>query len=119
MADPKIDPLDVVAQIGIKLHANGAMSISGNIGDAQLAIQMIDAARDAVKNQLKRRDEIIVPNRDVVVKQHPDYPTLPLGDMKPEDRGDPASSSTRSGRTSLSAMTSARLGSTSARSMLS
>lgn len=84
----KPDDLDCVAFISIKLHANGGCSISGNIGDVKLALQMIDAARDAVKNQIKQRSEIVIPNRDVVAKQDPAYPTLPRGDMLPEDRGD-------------------------------
>ena len=83
------DPLGVVAQIGIKLHANGALDITGNIGDVKLALQMIDSARDAIKSQLRPKNEIVIPNRDVVVQQHPAYPTLPLGDMAPGDRGDP------------------------------
>lgn len=82
--------LNCVASITIKLHANGSLSTSGNIGDTRLALQMIDSARDAVKNQLKSRDEIVVPNRDVDAHQDPRFPTLPLGDMRPEDRGDPA-----------------------------
>lgn len=81
--------LDVVASIAIKLHANGSMSTSGNIGDVRLALQMLDAARDAVKNQLARRERIVIPSRDVVAQQSPAYPTLPLGDMRPEDRGEP------------------------------
>ena len=82
------DDLDCVAFISIKLHSNGGCSISGNIGDVKLALQMIDAARDAVKNQIKQRDEIVIPNRDVVAQQSPLFPTLPRGDMRPEDRGD-------------------------------
>lgn len=81
--------LDVVAQLGIKLHASGALSISGNVGDKKLALQMIDAARDAIKNQIRDQSKIVVPNRDVETDQHPAFPTLPLGDMRPEDRGDP------------------------------
>jgi hypothetical protein len=81
--------LDSVASISIHLHAGGAMSISGNIGDKALALKMLDHARDAVNAQIKDRSEIVVPNRDVVVAQHPAFPTRPLGDMRPEDRGDP------------------------------
>lgn len=81
-------PLDTVAAIRIRLHANGAMQVDGNIGDVALALSMLDHAKDAVRNQLKSRNDIIVPGRDVDVSQHPAYPTLPLGDMRPEDRGD-------------------------------
>ena len=81
--------LDSVASITIHLHSNGSLSVSGNIGDTTLALQMIDHARDAVKHQRRDKDKLIIPNRDVVAPQHPNYPTLPLGDMKPSDRGDP------------------------------
>ena len=85
---PGPDDLDCVAFVSIRLHSNGGVSISGNIGDTKLALQMIDAARDAVNNQRVRRHEIIIPNRDVEAKQDPGFPTLPRGDMRPEDRGD-------------------------------
>lgn len=81
--------LDSVASITIHLHSNGALSVSGNIGDTRLALQMLDHARDAVKNQRKDQNKIILPNRDVDAPQDSRYPTLPLGDMRPEDRGDP------------------------------
>ena len=81
-----LDDLDCIAFISIKLHSNSGVSISGNVGDTKLALQLIDAARDAVKNQLKQRSEIVIPNRDVVAA--PNLPVLPRGDMRPEDRGD-------------------------------
>ena len=80
--------LDCVASLKIELMSNGAMSVSGNIGDAALALQMLDAAKDAVRHQTRDREKLVIPNRDVVVAQNPAYPTLPLGDMAPEDRGD-------------------------------
>jgi hypothetical protein len=83
-----LDDLDCVAFISIKLHSNSAVSISGNVGDKRLALQLIAAARDAINNQVKERNAIIIPNRDVDVEQSPAFPTLPRGDMKPEDRGD-------------------------------
>lgn len=83
-----MEDLDVVAFIKIELRSNGAMSISGNIGDEKLAISMIDGARDAVKNQHKQKDKIIIPSRDVVAPQDPAFPTLPLGDMPEKDWGD-------------------------------
>jgi len=82
------DDLDCVAFISIKLHANGGCSISGNVGDKKLALQLIETARDAIRNQVKERPEIIIPNRDVEAQQDPAFPTLPRGDMRPEDRGD-------------------------------
>jgi len=79
---------DVVAQIVINLHANGAMSVQGNIGDVKLALGMIDHARDAVKGRFSPRQEIIIPNFDVAVKQSPNLPTREMGDMKPHELGD-------------------------------
>jgi hypothetical protein len=78
----------VVASIAIALHDNGAMSISGNIGDVKLALQMIDHARDAIKARLSTQPEIIIPNRDVAVVQDHRFPTKPFGDMPAKDRGD-------------------------------
>jgi hypothetical protein len=80
--------LDCVASIKIELMSNGAMSVSGNIGDVKLALQMLDAARDSVKNQIKERDKIVIPNYDVDTTQDPAFPTKAFGDMRPEDRGD-------------------------------
>ena len=68
--------MDVVAEIKIQLHASGGLSISGNIGDVNLALGMIDHARDAVRNQLRPKDEIIIPDRDVAVVQDPAFPTV-------------------------------------------
>jgi hypothetical protein len=79
----KLNPLDAVASITLTLLANGAMGISGNIGDKKLALSMIDAAREAVNGQLRPEDDksLILPARDVQAVQHPSYPTLALGDM--------------------------------------
>ena len=77
---------DVGAQIVLNLHANGEMSISGNIGDVKLALGMVDHARDAIKGQLSRQPNIIIPNYDVEVVQT--LPTKEMGDMPLRDRGD-------------------------------
>lgn len=79
---------DVVAQIVINLHANGAMSVSGNIGDVNLAVGMVDHARDAIKGKFSPKKEIIIPNYDVTVKQSPLLKTREMGDMKPHELGD-------------------------------
>lgn len=65
-----------VARIVVDLMDDGAMSISGNIGDAVLARQMLASAQDAVKARLGR-DTIAIPNRDVVVT--PDEARFPFG----------------------------------------
>jgi hypothetical protein len=74
---------DEVAFIHLTLYGNGAMSVSGNIGDKKLALGMLDSARDVVNSQSRPEDKpILVPSRDVVAPQHPNYPTKALGDMK-------------------------------------
>lgn len=73
---------ETVATIKIALRAGGEISISGNIGDKRLALGMLDHARDAVASQLRPEDELVLPNRDVVVAQHANYPTLAAGDMR-------------------------------------
>jgi hypothetical protein len=79
---------DCVAWITIKYFADGSMSTSGNIGDARFALALLDHAKDAVRGHGLPRGQIVTPNRDVVVEQSPGYPTRPLGDMAPGERGD-------------------------------
>lgn len=75
------NPGDLIAGIQISFYANGAMSVSGNIGDKRLALQLLDHAKDAINNQLRPEDQLIIPNKDVEVVQHANYPTLPAGDL--------------------------------------
>lgn len=75
------DPQDVVAWIQINYYASGEMSIGGTIGDKRLALGMLDHARDAINNQIRPEDELVIPNKDVEIVQHPNYPTLPAGDL--------------------------------------
>jgi hypothetical protein len=63
-----------VASITIDLYDDGALSISGNIGDVRCALGMIDAAREAVAAKLGKPTTLephgaglIVPNYDVPV----------------------------------------------------
>lgn len=87
MADPT--PLDRIAYIAISLYGGGAMSISGNIGDKRLALQMLDHARDTIAGQLERHpySGLLVPPRDVEVKPSAMYPPLvEAGDVAPELR---------------------------------
>lgn len=67
----------VVARLVINLHDDGGLSVSGNVGDVVLSTQMLDAARDAVRNQLKPKNELVLPNRDVIAS--PDEARFPLG----------------------------------------
>lgn len=63
------DGLDVTVDLHIRLHRNGAMSVSAPIGDKVLCFQMLDHARDAIKRQGRERPGIIVPGKDVAVTQ--------------------------------------------------
>lgn len=82
MADPTEG--DRIAYIALSLYGNGAMSISGNIGDLKLALQMLDNARAALNSQwaAKRSPSILIPGRDVDVT--PSLPLIPHGDLPDE-----------------------------------
>lgn len=86
MATPT--PLDAVAYLHINLFGNEEMSVSGNIGDVKLALQMLDHARDAIKGQLtlRTKDGLFLPNRDVDVTPHPAFPLTQYADVPPELR---------------------------------
>jgi hypothetical protein len=86
MATPT--PLDAIANISITLYGTGEMSVAGNIGDVKLALQMLDHARDAVRNQLKQRtpDGLLLPPRNVDVSPHPGFPLTQYADVAPELR---------------------------------
>jgi hypothetical protein len=82
-------PLDRIAYIAISLYGAGAMSISGNIGDKRLALQMLDHARDTIRGQLEQHPHsgLLVPPRDVEVTPSPIYPALvEAGDVPPDLR---------------------------------
>lgn len=84
---PTID--DRIAYIALSLYGDGAMSISGNIGDKRLALQMLDHARDTILSQMKANpySGLVVPPRDVTVAPDPLYPALvAAGDVPPELR---------------------------------
>lgn len=77
-----------VAQITLTLMDNGAMSIEGNVGDVNLALGMLDAAKAAVGNRLGRPSilephgagldpQIVVPNREVNVRPNERVYKLP------------------------------------------
>lgn len=77
---------DVAAFITIRLHQTGGVSVSGHIGDKRLALQLIDAARDAVKRQVPDARPIVIPGRDV--EATPSIPLRDFGSMAPHERGD-------------------------------
>lgn len=78
---PNPNPGDLIACIQISYYATGEMSVSGNIGDKRLALQLLDHAKDAINNQIRPEDQLYIPNKDVEVVQHANYPTLPAGDL--------------------------------------
>lgn len=81
------NPFDAVAYINIYMYADGALKISGNIGDAKLALQMLDAARDAVKNRIPKtvqENKLIVPADYVGAIPSETHPLVPYGDVSPE-----------------------------------
>jgi hypothetical protein len=84
MADPSEG--DRIAYIALSLYGNGAMSISGNIGDLKLALQMLDNARATLNSQWERKklSSILIPGRDVEVS--PFLPLIAHGDVSPELR---------------------------------
>ena len=77
-------PLDAIAQITITKYSDGMVSIDGNIGDKRMGLALLQHALDAVRGQVRPEDDkqIIVPNRDVVIPHHSNYPVEPKGDMR-------------------------------------
>lgn len=79
--------LDAVAYINIYMYADGALKVSGNIGDVKLALQMLDAARDAIKNKQPKTvadNKLIVPADYVGAYPSETHPLVPYGDVSPE-----------------------------------
>ena len=83
MKTPKPD--DCIAAISVRFFANGALQVSGNVGDKKQALAMLAAAADSVRSQpdgMGRPTGIITPSRDVVVPApDKDFPIVPRGDM--------------------------------------
>jgi hypothetical protein len=71
MAAPEEDPLDVVAELHVRLHRNGALSVAGPIGNKDWCLAALENAKDAVRNHHGRKLEtpggILVPANDVEV----------------------------------------------------
>lgn len=61
------DPLAVVAEIRIRLRANGALSIEGPIEDPVWCLAALDNARDVLKRRAASmgRSSLVVPEQDV------------------------------------------------------
>lgn len=86
---PVLEPRapSVMASIRVDLHDDGAISIHGAVGDVRMALQMLDAAREAVARQLGKPSilepwgrGLAVPAVDVGAEPSPLYPVQPLGD---------------------------------------
>jgi hypothetical protein len=69
----------IIAKIEVTYYASGALSTSGNIGDKQFAISLLENAIDAIRNRQPSSLELVTPNYDVGV------PTsrFPLVEEKP------------------------------------
>lgn len=79
-------PDDTIAWVTVRLHAHGAVSVGGTLGDRNMAITLLEHAKDAIRRQVPEAGELVVPNRDVCVQPSP---TLrELGDLSLRDRGD-------------------------------
>lgn len=85
MSAPTPKPLEAVAWVRVALHANGAVSVEGTIGDKRLALQLIDVARETVSAHGKE-ELIVIPNREIDVE--PKLPLRAVGSMASHERGD-------------------------------
>lgn len=76
---------DAIVAISIRYFADGAMQVSGNIGDKKVALALLAAAADQIRAQpegMGRPSGIVTPSRDVVIPTgDPDFPVIPRGDM--------------------------------------
>lgn len=84
----RLNPNRVVANITLVLLDDGSMSIEGNVGDVNLALGMLDSAREAVQSRLGKPTilepngaGLSIPNRDVVAPANERvYPLVAVGD---------------------------------------
>ena len=76
MPDPTVD--DRIAYIALSLYGDGAMSISGNIGDQKLALQLLEHAAYTIRERLKVNPYagLIIPASETAVTPSPQYPAL-------------------------------------------
>ena len=79
-------PLDVLAWVTVRLHANGTLSTSGTVGDRKMALHLLDQAKDAIRRNVSER-AIVIPGSEV--DEAPSLPTRELGSMEAGERGDP------------------------------
>lgn len=67
----KDDELAVDMELSIKLHRNGALSVSGPVGDRAFCRKLLDEAWAAINRQ---EPTIITPGRDVDSRPKEAYP---------------------------------------------
>lgn len=79
-------PDDTVAWVTVRMHAPGTISIQGTIGDPSFAISLLEHAIDAIRNQVRPRDELFIPSRDVEARPYAGL--RDVGDMAAHERGD-------------------------------
>jgi hypothetical protein len=65
MAAPNLKHGQVVASITVKVFADNAMSVEGNIEDPNWATAALANAIDAIRNQTKPKLGLIIPGKDV------------------------------------------------------
>ena len=86
MSQPPPKPDDTIGWVTVRMHAAGTISIQGTIGDRDFAVSLLEHARDAVMNQIRPRDQLLIPGRDV--ESVPYAGLREVGDMAPTGRGD-------------------------------
>lgn len=55
----------VAAQLVIRLHASGQLTIEGPIADRQWCLDVLAAASDYIRNSATKQPQIVVPEKDV------------------------------------------------------
>lgn len=65
------DGLRVTMEMQIRVHANGALSVSIPVDDEDYCLAMLRHAEDAIRRQSAARREIVVPGKDVSLRLAP------------------------------------------------
>ena len=66
----------IAAELSIRLHASGALSILGPIADPQWCLEVLAAATDYIRNAMLPREQIVIPEHDVELAPPPVRRTL-------------------------------------------
>ncbi len=61
----------VIAEVRIKVHADETMSIEGPMHDPRWMLEALEHAKDAVRAQVRRREQLIIPAKDVTLPMIP------------------------------------------------